>query len=59
MRMPFASSGGPHTSKMESLWALEVVRMGTCSGTMKMTAMLMHLLYRHASLAAGCLFGGG
>lgn len=57
--MPFASSGGPHTSKMESVWTLEAVRIGTCEGTIKVTGMLMHLLYEHVSQAACYLFEDG
>lgn len=52
MRMPFATRGGPHTNEMESVCALEAVRMGTCSGTMKKTVTLRHLLCRHVTQAA-------
>lgn len=59
MRMPFASGGGPHTNKMESFCSSEAVRMGTCSGTMKMKGILMHLLYGHGTQAACDLVGVG
>lgn len=35
IRMPLASKGGAHTRVIESLWAFDTVRMGTCSGTVK------------------------
>lgn len=50
--MPFVSSGGPHTNKMVSFWALEAVRIGTWAGTVKTTVILRLLLYRCVSQAA-------